>query len=199
MALNAVGAATTTLVLAIVASVKFVHGAWLVLAAIPGFVWMFRKIRRHYFQVAQELSLASYDQMRDLKHTVVVPVAGVNRATLGAVEYARSLSRDVIAVQVNVDGDDPGKLMGQWEHWVTDVPLVVLNSPYRSIIRPLLQFVDQVEDFRDDDVVTVLLPEFVPARWWERVLHNQNGFILRSALSFRPKVVVTSVRRHLRK
>jgi hypothetical protein len=123
----------------------------------------------------------------------------VNRASLGAIEYARSLSRDVIAVQVNVDGEDPQKLTAQWESWVEDVPLVILNSPYRSILRPLLQFIEEVENFRGDDIVTVLMPEFVPAHWWQRLLHNQNGLILRGALSFKPNVVVTSVRRHLRK
>jgi len=197
IALNAVGATATTLVLLIVAAVKFTQGAWVVLLAIPTFVWMFRKIRKHYFRVSTELSVASYDRVRDLRHTVVVPVPGINRASLGALEYARSISPDVIAVHVNVDGEDPDRLVSQWEFWVKDVPLVVLNSPYRSILRPLLRFIDEVEGFRNDDVVTVLLPEFVPARWWERVLHNQHGLILRSALAFKPKVVVTSVRRHL--
>ncbi|HWP85395.1 MAG TPA: APC family permease [Terriglobia bacterium] len=199
MGLNAVGAVTTTLVLLIVAAVKFTQGAWLVLVAIPSFVWLFLKIRQHYFQVATELSLASYGQLSELRHTVIVPVPGPNRASLGAIEYARSLSKDVIAVQVNTEGEDPAKLTAQWEAWVPDVPLVVLASPYRSIVRPLLQFVEQMETFRDNDIVTVLLPEFVPAHWWQRLLHNQNGLLLRSALSFKPNVVVTSVRRHLRK
>ena len=199
MLLNAVGAVTTTVVLVIVAAVKFTHGAWVVLVAIPGFVWLFLKIRTHYFQVATELSLASYNQITDIKHTVVVPVPGPNRASLGAIEYARSLSRDVVAVQVNTEGEDPDKLTAQWENWVPDVPLVVLSSPYRSIARPLLQFVEEMESFRDNDIVTVLFPEFVPAHWWQRLLHNQNGLLLRSVLSFKPNVVVTSVRRHLRK
>jgi amino acid transporter len=199
MLLNAVGAFTTTVVLVIVAAVKFTHGAWLVLVAIPATVWLFVKIRAHYFEVARELSLASYDQITDLKHTVVVPVPGPNRASLGAIEYARSLSKDVVAVQVNTENEDPDKLTAQWESWVPDVPLVVLNSPYRSILRPLLQFVEEMESFRDNDIVTVLFPEFVPAHWWQRLLHNQNGLLLRSALSFKPNVVVTSVRRHLRK
>ncbi|MGH9784141.1 MAG: APC family permease [Terriglobia bacterium] len=197
IALNAVGAATTALVLFVVAAVKFTQGAWVVLFAIPAFVWVFLQIRNHYFRVTTELSVASYDRVRDLKHTVVVPVPGINRASLGAVEYARSISPDVIAVQVNVDGLDPEQLTAQWEKWVTDVPLVVLHSPYRSILRPLLTFIDEVVGFRNDDVVTILLPEFVPARWWEHLLHNQNGLLLRSALTFKPNVVVTSVRRHL--
>ncbi len=198
MILNAVGASTTALVLVIVASVKFLHGAYLVMIAIPAFVWMFLKIRRHYTKVATELSIASYQGIRDLKHTVVVPVANVNSVSLGAVEYARSLSRDVLAVFVNLDEAQTERMTAQWDEWVNDIPLVVLNSPYRSVLRPLLLFIDEVKDFRDDDIVTVLLPEFVPASWWERLLHNQNGLILRSALAFKPNVVVTSVRRHLR-
>lgn len=199
IAINALGALTTGLVLVIVAAEKFIEGAWVILVTIPFLVWICRQVRQHYFQVAIELSPASYERVRDLKHTVVVPVAGVSRVSLGAIEYARSLSKDVIAVQVNVDGSDPDKLINQWGNWVEDVPLVVLNSPYRSILRPLLGFIEEVEGFRDDDVVTVLLPEFVPGRWWHRVLHNQNALVLRSVLAFKPKVVVTSVRRHLRK
>jgi len=199
IALNAIGAVTTAVVLFIVAAVKFTQGAWLILLAIPAIVLMFRKIRQHYFQVSSELSVASYDRVRDLRHTVVVPVPGINRASLGALEYARSISPDVIAVHVNVDGEDPERLTSQWEFWVEDVPLVVLNSPYRAVLRPLLRFIDEVETFRNDDVVTVLLPEFVPAHWWQRILHNQHGLILRGALSFKPKVVVTSVRRHLQR
>ena len=197
MLVNIVGASTTMIVLVVVAAAKFTQGAWVVLFAIPAFVWVFRKIRSHYFRVSTALSVASYDRVRDLRHTVVVPVPGINRASLGALEYARSISSDVIAVHVNVDGEDPIRLTAQWESWVSDVPLVVLNSPYRSILRPLLRFIDEVESFRNDDMLTVLLPEFVPARWWERVLHNQHGLMLRSALAFKPKVVVTSVRRHL--
>jgi hypothetical protein len=197
MVLNSFGAVTTTFVMFVVAAVKFREGAWIVLVAIPVFVMLFRKIRQHYFQVSTELSVASYDRVRDLRHTVVVPVPGINRASLGALEYARSISPDVIAVHINVDGEDPERLVNQWEFWVEDVPLVVLNSPYRAVLRPLLRFIDEVEGFRNDDIVTVLLPEFVPARWWQRVLHNQHGLILRSALAFKRKVVVTSVRRHL--
>ncbi|MSO19309.1 MAG: APC family permease [Acidobacteria bacterium] len=198
MCLNGLGAFTTSTVLVIVAAAKFTHGAWMVLVTIPALVWMFMRIRRHYFEVATELSVATYDRLSVLRHTVVVPVPGVNRASLGAIEYARSLSKDVLAVQVNVDNDDPEKLIAQWQHWVEDVPLIVLNSPYRSMLKPLLRFIDEVGAFKENDVVTVLLPEFVPSRWWHRLLHNQNGLILRGALSFKPNVVVTSVRRHMK-
>jgi hypothetical protein len=199
MCLNGVGAFTTLTVLVIVAAAKFTHGAWMVLVAIPSLVWMFLRIRRHYFEVATELSVASYDRLGKIHHTVVVPVPGVNRASLGAIEYARSLSSDVLAIQVNVDNDDPAKLEAQWSNWVDDVPIVVLNSPYRSILKPLIRFIDEIGQFRKDDIVTVLLPEFVPSKWWHRLLHNQNGLILRGVLSFKPNVVVTSVRHHMKR
>jgi amino acid transporter len=199
MLLNGVGAFTTLTVLVIVAAAKFTHGAWMVLVAIPSLVWMFMRIRRHYFEVATELSVATYDRVGKIHHTVVVPVPGVNRASLGAIEYARSLSSDVLAVQVNVNDDDPAKLEAQWSNWVDDVPLIVLNSPYRSILKPLIRFIDEVGEFRKDDIVTVLLPEFVPSKWWHRLLHNQNGLILRGVLSFKPNVVVTSVRHHMKR
>ena len=199
MCLNGLGATTTLTVLVIVAAAKFTHGAWMVLVAIPALVWMFMRIRRHYFEVATELSVATYDRLAQIHHTVVVPVPGVNRASLGAIEYARSLSDDVLAVQVNVDSEDPAKLEAQWKHWVDDVPLVVLNSPYRSILKPLIRFIDEMGQFRENDIVTVLLPEFVPSKWWHRLLHNQNGLILRGVLSFKPNVVVTSVRHHMKR
>ena len=199
MTLNAVGAFTTALVLVIVASVKLVHGAWVVLVAIPSFVWLFLKIRRHYFKVTTEISLSSYERVTALKHVVVVPVAGVNRVSLGAIEYAQSISRDVLAIFVNTDGADATRLEEQWEGWANEVPLIVLNSPFRSVLRPLLGFIDEVQSFHSEGMVTVLLPEYVPATWWERLLHNQNGLLVRSALAFKPNVVVTSVRRHLSK
>jgi len=199
MCLNGLGAFTTLTVLVIVAAAKFTHGAWMVLVAIPSIVWMFLRIRRHYFEVATELSVATYDRLAEIHHTVVVPVPGVNRASLGAIEYARSLSSDVLAVQVNVDNEDPDRLEAQWKNWVEDVPLVVLDSPYRSILKPLIFFIDEIGAFRKNDIVTVLLPEFVPSKWWHRLLHNQNGFILRGVLSFKPNVVVTSVRHHMKR
>jgi amino acid transporter len=197
MVMNGVGAVTTTVVLLIVGAMKFVHGAWVVLIAIPAQVWVFLAIHRHYSHVAEELRLDESDRMRDLRHTVVVPIAGMNRATLGAIEYARSLSKDVIAVQVNMESAESSRLQEQWEKWVEDVPLVVLNSPFRAVVRPLLSFIDEVGHFRGDGLVTVLLPEFVPARWWERLLHNQHGLMLQGALMFKPNVVVTNVRRQL--
>jgi amino acid transporter len=194
---NTFGAATTFIVLLVVAYVKFVEGAWVILVTIPVIVWLCLQTRRHYFDVARQMSITQYEKPRDIRHTVVVPVSGINRVVLSAVEYARSISKDVIAVMVNVNQDDPAKLEQQWEQWAPDIPLVVLDSPYRAIHRPLLLFINEIESWRDNDLVTVVIPEFVTKRWWHRFLHNQTSLFLQGALIFRPRIVVTNVRQHL--
>ena len=196
---NAFGAVTTFVVLVVVAFVKFLEGAWVITVTIPLLVWVCYRLRRHYFDVGLELSLADYEKPRDLLHTAIVPVAGMNRMVLAAVEYARSISKDVIAVSVNVDQVDPEKMEQQWEEWAPDVPLVILNSPYRAIHRPLLQFIREIETWRNDDVVTVVIPEFIAKRWWHQFLHNQTSLFLKAALVFQPHIVVVSVRQHLRR
>jgi len=199
MVLNAVGAVSTAVVLCIVAAVKFVHGAWVVLLAIPFLVYLFRLTRQHYFQVTTELSLSSYDKPRVARHTVIVPVpASPNRVVLAAVEYAKSVSQDVMAVHVSTDGHQRADILARWKKFVDDVPLIVLDSPYRSVLRPMLRFIDEIEDLRPDDEITVLLPEFVPDRWWHGLLHNQTSLQLKGALLFRPGIVVTSVPYHFR-
>jgi len=199
MAINAFGACCTFVVLCVVAAVKFLHGAWLVLIAIPMVVLVFRKTRQHYFEVTTELSLAAFDKPQVTRHTVIVPVpATPNRVVLAAVEYAKSISRDVIAVHVSTDGHAREDLLARWRMFVDDVPLIVLDSPYRSVVRPLLRFIDEVEDLRSDDKLTILLPEFLPDRWWHNLLHNQTTLLLKGTLLFRPGVIVTSVPYHLR-
>jgi len=199
IAVNGIGAGATFLVLLVVAFVKFLEGAWVIAVAIPLMVWICLRMRRHYFQVGLEMSLTDYEKPRDIRHTAVVPVAGMNRMVLAAIEYARSISKDVIAVTVNVDQADREKLEQQWEEWAPDVPLVVLDSPYRSIHRPLLLFIQEVESWKENDVVTVVIPEFVARRWWHQFLHNQTSLLLQAALLFQPGIVVVSVRQHLRR
>ncbi|HXE76179.1 MAG TPA: APC family permease [Candidatus Xenobia bacterium] len=198
-AVNAVGAVATALVLLVVAVVKFKEGAWMVIVALAAIMFMFRRIRNHYFVVTRELSLMDYQKPEELRHTAVVPVAGINKMVLAAIEYARSISKDVIAVHVNRDGEHPEELQQQWHSWAPDVPLVILESPYRSIRGPLLRFIDEVRSWRDEDVVTVVIPEFVSNRWWHHFLHNQTTAFLKVALLFKPHIIVTSVPHHLRR
>lgn len=198
MALNAFGAVCTGVVLLVVAAVKFTHGAWVVILAIPLFVLAFRAVRRHYFQLTTELSLSSYEKPQATRHTVIIPVPSTpNRVVLTAVEYAKSVSRDVIAVHVSTNGDQREELVARWKKFVDDVPLLVFDSPYRSVVRPLLRFIDEIEALRPDDKLTILLPEFVPGRWWHGLLHNHTSLLFKGALLFRPGLVVTSVPYHL--
>lgn len=198
-ALNTVGAIATGLVLLIVAVVKFQEGAWMVVFALAAVMFFFRKVRNHYYMVGRQLSLAGYEKPQAARHTVIIPVpAAPNRIVLAAVEYAKSISRDVMAVHVSANGEGRDELVARWKKFVDDVPLVVFESPYRSVVRPLLRFIDEVEDLRQDDKITVLLPEFIPDRWWHSLLHNQTSLLFKGALLFRPGTVVTSVPYHLR-
>lgn len=196
---SSVGALTTAVVMVVVAMVKFTEGAWLVIVAIPAQVWVCRKIRQHYYIVGRELSLADYDKPAPRRHLAVVPVAGMNRVVLPAIEYARAIAQDVVAVTVNVSNENREELQERWAAWAPDVPLVILESPYRSIHRPLIQFIEEIDKWRDDDLVTVVIPEYVPARWWQLFLHNQTSLFIKAALLFKPKIVVTSVPYHLRR
>ncbi|MEE8256685.1 MAG: APC family permease [Acidobacteriota bacterium] len=197
MALNAVGASLTGLALLVVAWFKFADGAWVVIVVIPSMVWIFNRIRRHYQMLRGQVSLASYEKDRPFKHTVIMPVSGINKVVLTALQYAQSISKDVIAVLVNVENLDAEKLSRDWNQRAPDVPLVILESPYRSVLSPFLTLVEDIQKFRNDDIVTVLLPEFVSARWWEHLLHNQTGLLIKAALLFKPKIVVTSVPYHI--
>ena len=197
MALNAVGASLTGLALLVVAWFKFADGAWVVIVVIPSMVWIFYRIRRHYQLLRGQVSLAAYKKDLPFKHTVIMPVSGINKVVLKALQYAQSISKDVIAVLVNVENLDAEKLASDWNQRAPDVPLVILESPYRSVLSPFLTLVEDIQKFRNDDIVTVLLPEFVSARWWEHLLHNQTGLLIKAALLFKPNIVVTSVPYHI--
>jgi hypothetical protein len=134
---------------------------------------------------------------RRRKNTVLVPISGVQRAVVEAVNYARTLSADVRALYVDVDPVATDQLKSEWGKWGDGVPLVVLQSPYRSLMEPLLEYIEQVDRESPDDYVTVVLPEFVPARWWHHLFHNQRALLIKGALLFRRNTVVTSVPFHL--
>jgi amino acid transporter len=197
--INGFGAAVTGVVLIVVALTKSREGAWIILLLIPVHVALFRVTRRHYDEVARQLSLGGWTHATRRRNTVLVPMSGVHRAVVQALEYAKTLSPDVRALYVNIDPAATDQLRGQWEKWGDSVPLVVLESPYRSLMEPLLEYIDQVDAARPDDFVTIVLPEFVPARWWHHVFHNQRALLIKGALLFRPNVVVTSVPFHLRR
>jgi amino acid transporter len=194
---NGVGALTTALVTAIIAITKFTEGAWLVVLLIPLLVLGFWRIRRHYNQVARNLSLEGWTRTPMRTHRVIVPIGGVHRATLRAIDYARQLGPDVTAVYVDSEGDDT-RILAAWAQWGDGVPLVVLTSPFRSLVRPLLDYIGGLQTQQGPDgFVTVVLPEFIPSRWWHHFLHNQSALLLKGALLFRRDVIVVDVPFHL--
>ena len=196
---NLVGAVLTSLVLVVVALTKFTEGAWLIVVLIPLLVLWFRSIHKHYAHVGEQLNLQGWVPDERRHNTVLVPIGGVHRAVVQAVEYAKTLSPDVRAVYVDVDPHVTEEIRKQWAQWGRGVPLVVLESPYRSLMEPLLEYVEQVDAERPHDFVTILLPEFVPARWWHHLLHNQRALLIKGALLFKRNTVVTSVPFHLNK
>ena len=195
--INGLGAVVTGIVLVVVAVTKSREGAWIILLLIPVHVFLFRATRRHYDEVARQLSLDGWTNGSKHRNTVLVPMSGVHRAVVQALEYAKTLSPDVRALYVNIDPAATEHMRAQWRKWGNGVPLVVLESPYRSLMEPLLEYIDQVDASQPDDFVTIVLPEFVPARWWHHVFHNQRALLIKGALLFRPNVVVTSVPFHL--
>ncbi|HET8644019.1 MAG TPA: APC family permease [Vicinamibacteria bacterium] len=195
--LNGVGAVLTAVVLAVVAVTKFAEGAWIIVALIPLLVVHFTAVHRHYAKVAAQLSLKGYGPRPRRHNTVLVPIGGVHRAVLEALQYARTIGDDVRAVYVDVEPAVTESVRREWERWGEGVPLVVLESPYRSLMEPLLDYVERVDAERPDDFVTILLPEFVPARWWHHLLHNQRALLIKAALLFKRSMVVTSVPFHL--
>ncbi len=195
--LNGLGAITTGVVTVVIAVSKFTHGAWMVIVLIPLIVLGLQKIHRHYAEVAQQLSLAGARRPRIGKNPVVVLVAGIHKGVVEALEYARSISPNVTALTVDLDPTQTTKLRLKWAEWAPDVPLVVLESPYRSIIRPLLDYIDRMERQGEGRYLTVVIPEFVPSRWWQHFLHNQTALMVKAALLFRPGKVSVSVPYHL--
>lgn len=197
--LNLFGAVVTGLVLLVVGATKGAEGAWVVMAIIPLLVAVFGFTRRHYDSVAAQLSLATMPvDTTPHGHTVIVPIGGVHRAVIEALRYASALSPDVRAVYVNVNPEGLAALKRDWPQWGSHVKLVVLQSPYRSMTEPLLEYIDRMVEENPDDYITVVLPEFVVRHWWHHLLHNQSALALKAALLFRPRVVSTSVPFHLK-
>jgi amino acid transporter len=198
---NALGAVATFVVLCVFILTKFIHGAWIVVVVIPLLVLLFRAIHKHYQLVARQLSTEGLTALRPLRNTVVVPISGVHRGVIAALEYAKAIAPDrVTAVYVNIDESATQKLREKWVQWGTGVNLVVLASPYRSLVRPLMRYINRLRQQGEGaEVLTVVLPEFVPARWWQHLLHNQSSLLLKGSLLFKKGIIVTSVPYHLEK
>jgi hypothetical protein len=195
MIVNAFGAVCTAIVMCVFAVTKFTDGAWIVLILIPAMVAATTLIHRHYRNVARRLSLESHGGAPPItRHRVILPISGVHRGSLLALRYARSLSQDVTAVYVSTEADEAEKMRSKWETWGEGVRLVILESPYRQMMGPLLEYIENVDSARQpNEVITVVVPQFVPRGWWANLLHTQTAWWLRMALVSRPGLVVTDV------
>jgi len=196
LAINGVGALATGVVTLVIAITKFTHGAWIVVLVIPILVAGFLVMARHYVEVAEALSLEGFEAPPQFQHTVLVLVGDVHRGVVRAVQYARTLAAPdaiVRGVYVETDPARTARLEEKWSQWGLGVPLVVLTSPYRSLLRPLLDYVEQIQARGGDQMVTIVLPEFLPRRWWQHVLHNQTALLVKGALLFRKNLVVADV------
>jgi len=198
LVINAIGALATFIVLCVFIATKFIHGAWVVVVVIPLLVLLFRSIHNHYVMVAKQLSTEGLEQLRPIKNTVIVPISGIHRGVVCALQYAQSIASDrVQAVYVDFEEEATHSLKDKWERWGAGVQLVVLPSPYRELTRPLLRHINRLTKENRDNIITVVVPEFIPARWWQHVLHNQSSLLLKGALLFKKGVIVTSVPYHL--
>ncbi|MBI5177826.1 MAG: APC family permease [Nitrospinae bacterium] len=194
MMLNGVGGITTAAVLLVIASTKFFHGAWLVVAAIPMLIFLMWRVNRHYKSIAEQLVPADMAvEQPYTHHSVIIPVGGVHSAVVNAIKYGSSISEDVVAIYVCLDTRNASITQERWAKFSMGVPLIVLDSPYRSVIEPVVDYIEEVRKVHKAGVITVILPEFVPSRWWEHLLHNQTAWLLKGILLFKKGVVCTSV------
>jgi amino acid transporter len=199
MGLNGLGAVATGIVMLTIATTKFSHGAWIVVLLIPTLVALFLVVHRHYETVAAQLSLEDVPAPPPLDNTVLVLVGDLHRGVVRALQYAQTLSPTAKAVYVETDPERTRRLEERWGKWGMGVPLIVLNSPYRSLLGPLMEYIDQLQRQRGEHhVVTIVVPEFLPARWWQQLLHNQTALLIKGQLLFRKNVVVTDVPYHLK-
>ena len=193
------GSMVTGAVAVIIVEAKFVRGAWIVLTLIPILVFTFKKINQHYMEIADQLRLTGPREPRPIKSTAIVLTTGIHKGILPAMEYARTLSHDCRALYIEIDPNETPLIRERWEKFGFGIPLVILESPYRSVIGPVLKYLEEAKKERPDYVVTVVLPEFVPKKWWHNAMHNQSGLFLKIALMLKRDIVVTNVRYYLNK
>ena len=190
---SGVGAFVTGTVMLTLAFTKFAEGAWIVVCLIPAFVIVFLVVHRHYAEVATQLSLEGMVPPPPLRNTVLVLVGDLHRGVVRAIQYAQTLSPSVKAVYVELDPERTHRLEERWGKWGLGVPLIVLTSPYRSLLGPFLDYIHHLQGQDPNHVVTLVLPEFIPARWWQLGLPNQTALLIKGAMLFRKNVIVTDV------
>ena len=192
------GAIVTSILAVVLLLSKWHEGAWLVIIALGALLSVFLAIRGHYNYLAKELEVEPTDAVPQVKMTVLLLVPRLHKGILQAIAYAQSLSEDVRAVHVTLDSRGTAKIKQDWVKFGQEIPLVILESPYRSLVEPVTDYIDQTIAEEPNQMVTVIVPEAVPRRWYHRFLHNNVAIALKLALGSRKNVVITNVRYFLK-
>jgi hypothetical protein len=193
---NGFGAFCTAIVMLVFAITKFEDGAWIVLILTPVLISIFLWIHRHYAGVATRLSLEKYGEPPpyNIRHRVIVPISSVHQGTLAALRYARMLSNDITAVHISLEPEDTERLRKRWEKWGRGTRLVIVDSPYRLFLEPLLGYIEEILSSRQpNETITIVVPHFVPGKKVQNFLHMQTAEMLRRELLSTPGVVITEV------
>ena len=198
MIVSLVGGTVTMVITGVLAVSKWSSGAWLVPPALLVLLWFFGRVRRHYDYLASELSVQPTDTLPNLRSTVLLLVPRVHRGILQAVSYARSMTTDVRALHVTLSKDGSSKIKEDWAKFGADIPMVILESPYRSLVEPITEYIDQTLAEDPNLIVTVIVPQAVPRFWWQAMLHSNAAVPLKLAFSGRKNVVVTNIRYFLK-
>ena len=193
--INGFGAFCTAVVMLVFAITKFRDGAWIVVFLVPTLAAVFFAIHYHYRDLAAHLSLEQYGAPpRVSRHRVILPISGVHRGTLAALRYARTLSDDITAVHISTDPAEAERLNRKWESWGDGVRLVVLDSPYRLFLEPLVSYIEDIAAHRQpNETITIVVPQFVPRHRWHNLVHSHAATWLRMVLLFKPGIVITDV------
>jgi len=191
---NTFGFGLTGVVLVVVLVTKFLAGAWIAVLAMALFFVLMQSIRRHYDLVGEELAIQADDQVLPTRVHAIVLVSKVHKPTMRALAYAKASRPNVLeAVMVSTDPLERDRIVDEWDTRGIDVPLKILDSPYREIIRPIVDYAKAIREAQPRGVVAVFIPEYVVGRWWEQLLHNQTALRLKTRLLFTPGVMMTSV------
>jgi len=196
MFVNGFGALCTAIVMVVFAVTKFAEGAWVVLILIPLLVAMFFTIHHHYKDLASHLTLDKFSGLpaRRTRHRVILPVSGIHQGALEALRYAKLLSDDVTAIHVSIDPAEAEKVQKKWKIWGEGTRLIILDSPFRLFIEPLLEYIEEIIDNRQpNETITIVVPQFIPSKRWHQALHMRTADFLRQELLSKPGVVVTDV------
>ena len=195
MVINGFGAFCAAGVAIIFAVTKFAQGAWIIILLIPLLVLTFFAIHHHYKKVARQLSLENHPRNTNLRRDrIFIPISGVHSGTIAALRYAKTLSNDITAVHVSTDPRETELVVTKWGEWGDGYRLVVLNSPYREFMEPLLDYIRQFTTSQNsNDVITIIVPQFIPSHWWENFLHTRTAEALRKALLQQKNIIITEV------